>query len=116
MTPEQTSRLRALINKRLTTLQGAEASKREYAKPVELDQTRVGRLSRQDALQSQALSTAALERNRSEVTRLKAALARIEQDEYGWCEDCGEEVAVARLEIDPAANFCVQCAKRREDR
>ena len=114
MTPEQTSRLDALIRERLAALRGAEASKREYAQPVELDQTRVGRLSRQDALQSQALSAAALERNRREIRRLQAALARIEDDEYGWCEDCGEAIPVPRLEIDPAADRCVDCASRHE--
>lgn len=114
MTPDQISKLGTLIQERLAVLQGVEESKREYARPVELDQTRVGRLSRQDALQAQALSAAALERNRSEIRRLKAALTRIEEGEYGWCEDCGQDIPVARLEIDPAADHCVDCAKHRE--
>jgi DnaK suppressor protein len=81
---------------------------------VELDQTRVGRLSRQDALQSQALSVAALERHRAEIARLRAALARIDEGEYGWCGECGCAIPQGRLEIDPAADYCVDCAARRE--
>lgn len=100
----------------MSSLTDVEASKRESARPVELDQTRVGRLSRQDALQSQALSKAALERNRIEIQRLRRALAKIEEDEYGWCIECGELIPVARLEIDPAADYCVRCAAGLESR
>ena len=37
-------------------------------------------------------------------------LARIE-GEYGYCEDCGEDIAFGRLELDPAAALRVQCAR-----
>lgn len=116
MNPERVARFRELILERLTMLTGAEADKRDHARPVELDQTRVGRLSRQDALQSQALSVASLARSRVEIGRLQAALARIEEGEYGWCEACGEAIPEARLEIDPAADYCVTCAEKREQR
>jgi len=116
MDSEQISRLGDIIRERLSGLTDAEAGKRENAQPVELDQTRVGRLSRQDALQSQALSVASLERNRVEIERLRQALARIEAEDYGHCEECGEPIPVARLEIDPAADYCVRCAERLEDR
>ncbi|MBS1270628.1 MAG: RNA polymerase-binding transcription factor DksA [Gammaproteobacteria bacterium] len=114
MTSEQISRFRALIGERLAELTAAEASKRDEAQPVELDQTRVGRLSRQDALQSQALSIASLERNRAEIIRLRSALARIDEGDYGRCEECDKGIPVARLEIDPAADYCVDCAQRLE--
>jgi RNA polymerase-binding transcription factor len=42
--------------------------------------------------------------------RLNAALARIDQGEYGYCEDCGEDIAPKRLELDPAASKCISCA------
>lgn len=114
MTPEQTERFRALIEERLARLTADDSSKRDEARPVELDQTRVGRLSRQDALQSQALSVAALERSRAQIGRLRAALMRMDDGDYGWCEECGEAIPEARLEIDPAADYCVACAQRLE--
>jgi DnaK suppressor protein len=116
MSPEQISRFRSLIRGRLAALTGAEADKRDSARPVELDQTRVGRLSRQDALQSQALSVASLERNRREIGRLREALTRIDEGDYGWCEECGEVIPEARLEVDPAAVYCVPCAHKLEQR
>lgn len=116
MNPDQISRFRGLIRDRLARLTDADAAKRDNARPVELDQSRVGRLSRQDALQSQALSAASLERGRTEISRLREALAKIEEGGYGWCEECGQEIPQARLEIDPAADCCVRCAQRLENR
>lgn len=79
-------------------------------KPVELDQTRVGRLSRMDALQGQAMAQETARRRDNEVARIDAALKRVEQDEYGYCLSCGEKIAVKRLALDPMAALCVTCA------
>ena len=78
---------------------------------VALDQQMVGRLSRMDALQMQAMAKAQAARRQLETRRLKAALARIaDADEYGFCEDCGEDIALKRLQLDPAALKCISCA------
>jgi RNA polymerase-binding transcription factor len=78
--------------------------------PVELDQTRVGRLSRMDALQSQAMAQDAERRRKIELQKIDAALKRIESDDYGYCIKCGEEIAKARLDFDPAVAICIDCA------
>jgi len=79
-------------------------------KPVELDQTRVGRLSRMDALQGQAMAQETARRRDNEVARINAALKRVDDDEYGYCLACGEKIAVKRLALDPMAAVCVTCA------
>jgi len=79
--------------------------------PVELDQQSVGRLSRMDAIQVQAMAEAQAARREAERRRIRAALARFDEDEFGCCQECGEEIGRARLEIDPAAPFCVDCAR-----
>ncbi len=79
--------------------------------PVELDQTSVGRLSRMDALQSQAMALETERRRETEIQRIDAALKRIEDDDYGYCLTCGEEIAVKRLDFDPATPVCIDCAK-----
>ena len=79
-------------------------------KPVELDQQSVGRLSRQDSLQVQAMAKAAEARRAQEIRRIDAALQRVEDDEYGWCVECGEAIEDKRLELDPAAPRCAACA------
>jgi DnaK suppressor protein len=80
--------------------------------PVALDQQSVGRLSRIDALQQQAMAQAAERARGRELQRIDAALRRIEEGEYGWCAECGEAIAERRLEIDPCATLCVKCAGR----
>ena len=79
---------------------------------VELDQTRQGRLSRMDAMQQQAMAAETKRRREQELRRIHTALARIDADDYGLCSDCGEDIAPARLEIDPAATRCIRCAEK----
>ncbi|MGI9407307.1 MAG: TraR/DksA family transcriptional regulator [Hyphomicrobiaceae bacterium] len=77
---------------------------------VALDQQSVGRLSRMDAMQQQAMAEATERQRAGELLRIEAALARLEDGEYGYCERCGEEIPDKRLEIDPSVATCVDCA------
>lgn len=80
-------------------------------KPVTLDQSMVGRLSRMDALQNQAMALEAERRRGVEIQRIDAALQRIDDDEFGYCAVCGEDVEPKRLEHDPTAPSCIACAR-----
>ena len=59
----------------------------------------------------QAMAKAGHTRRQIERTRLLAALARMDEGEFGYCEDCGEDIAQGRLQLDPAATRCIQCAR-----
>ncbi len=91
-------------------IRAADAETSEERAPVELDQQAVGRLSRMDALQVQAMALETSRRRGVELRRIAAALARIDEGEYGYCLECGEEIAVRRLELAPAAPLCIGCA------
>lgn len=91
-------------------LQADEAAKTDRA-PVELDQSSVGRLSRMDAMQMQAMAVAAQQRRRIERDMIDAALQRIETGDYGFCTKCGEPIAPERLAHVPAVPTCLECAK-----
>ena len=78
---------------------------------MELDQQSVGRLSRMDAMQQQEMARAEARRRLVDLTRIGQALVRLEEDEYGWCTECGDPIAVKRLKIDPMATRCIGCAK-----
>lgn len=84
------------------------------AKTVELDQNRVGRLSRMDAMQGQALAQAGRSRRTELASDLRAALQRLETGRYGFCDECGEDIAYGRLKADPTAKYCIACAQSRE--
>ena len=78
---------------------------------VELDQTRVGRLSRMDALQVQAMSVETDRRRKVELQQIEAALGRIEDGDYGYCLGCGEAIALKRLALNPTTPVCIDCAQ-----
>lgn len=79
--------------------------------PVELDQSTVGRLTRMDALQAQAMALEIGRRREVELGRIDAALQRIEKGEFGYCVNCGEVIAAKRLKLDPTVPICIDCAE-----
>ena len=95
----------------LDALCGEEAATRDDRRPVALDQQSVGRLSRMDALQSQAMAQSQSRRREARERLIRAALARIEEGEYGHCTECGEPIALRRLALDPAVPTCISCAR-----
>ena len=104
-------RLRATLDALRDTLAiGAETGAADRA-PVELDQTSVGRLSRIDAMQMQAMALATEQRRQAELARVLAALARLGTEEFRYCEICGEAIAPARLGHNPAVTTCIGCAR-----
>ena len=113
-TKTQLAELELLLNKRREELESIADSTAQAAKPVELDQTRVGRLSRMDALQGQAMALESERRRQLELQRVATALTRMKTDDYGYCLSCGELIAMARLTVDPCATHCVACASARE--
>lgn len=78
---------------------------------VKLDQRSVGRLSRMDALQGQAMALETERRRVQEIRRIEAALKRIDEGEYGFCAVSGEPIPRARLDLDPAAATTVGHAR-----
>ncbi|MCK4586155.1 MAG: TraR/DksA C4-type zinc finger protein [Gammaproteobacteria bacterium] len=100
-----------LLLKRQSELKALAETGAEAAQTVELDQARVGRLSRMDALQGQAMSQEAGRRREQELMRISKALKRLELGEFGECLSCDEEIAIGRLKVDPAATLCIRCAE-----
>ena len=88
----------------------------ESAAVVELDQSKVGRLSRMDAMQAQAMAQASAQRREVMLRKITAALARIDKDEYGDCVLCDVAINEKRLDFDPTATLCIDCANRSEQR
>jgi DnaK suppressor protein len=109
-----TEHFRRLLLSLRNELVAAEETGGEAEGVVELDQARTGRLTRMDALQAQAMSKATGQLRRQKLLQIAAALERIENDEFGWCGECGEAIAKARLEFDPTVLFCIDCAAQRE--
>jgi DnaK suppressor protein len=105
---------RARLEAELHGLREAIDAGGESAATVELDQTRVGRLSRMDAMQQQAMAQGTRWRLDIRRRKVEAALARITAGTYGLCCECGLRLSDERLSADPAAVFCADCAAERE--
>jgi len=103
---------RRLLLQKQQDLKNTDQLALDSTKAVNLDQSSVGRLSRMDAMQSQAMALETKRRREIELTRIDAALERIDEEEYGYCAACEEEINRRRLEIDPANPFCVNCASK----
>jgi DnaK suppressor protein len=94
----------------LDGLRAASDTTSQDRKPIELDQQSVGRLSRMDAMQQQAMAAAQDVRRHGRIRALEAAIRRLHNGEFGWCEDCGEFIGERRLDLDPTLVRCRDCA------
>jgi len=69
-----------------------------------------------DALQAQAMAKASSNRRKAMLVKITAALQRIDDDDYGRCRECEVAINPKRLEFDPTATYCIECASKRESR
>jgi len=111
MTPDELEKFRNLLLKWREDLLSTSDVRDQSSGTVHLDQQSVGRLSRMDAMQSQELAKAGKVRAERQLKMITAALARIDNDEYGECRECGEPINPKRLEIDPTSLHCIGCAR-----
>lgn len=102
--------VRAGLLARLAEIDDLSAESKATRRPVELDQASVGRLSRMDAIQGQAMAMEAERRREVQRQRIEQALRRIESGDYGYCVSCGEPIAEKRLALDLTIPNCIRCA------
>ena len=111
MGPAKVEEYRKLILRRLDELAQEDETAKGNRNTVTLDQQSVGRLSRMDALQQQAMANATHQRRTKERMALNSALERIEDGSYGECQDCGDDIDERRLSLSPAIMLCISCAR-----
>ena len=109
MNEAEIEQLRQDLLRLRSELQELEEATRDADEPVELDQARVGRLSRMDAMQAQQMALEAARRRQQQRLKIEGALRRIESGEYGYCFVCGEAIDVRRLSFDPTNTRCMEC-------
>lgn len=102
---------RALVAKR-TDLLAASAGGAAARQVVTLDQQSVGRVSRVDAMQQQAMAQAQERQRANALVRIEGAMERIEAGDFGYCTECGGDIAPKRLQVDPSVMTCISCARQ----
>ncbi|THB72979.1 MAG: TraR/DksA family transcriptional regulator [Gammaproteobacteria bacterium] len=103
-------KFKRLLLKRQDEIKNSLLQLNQAGQTVELDQAMMGRLSRMDAMQGQEMAKASKQRAELELKKIDAALTRIDNNEYGYCVKCDEQISEKRLEFDPTALFCIDCA------
>ncbi len=102
-----------LIAEQLHLRQQLDSQETE-TQPVTLDQQAVGRVSRIDAIQQQQMAMANQQHNKQHLSAVNQALARMADDDYGFCQECDQLITFARLKIKPEALYCISCQGNHE--
>jgi DnaK suppressor protein len=108
--PEQRETLREELLRTLTRLERSMKASNGAARPRDLEQDTVGRLSRIEALQSQGLTHTLAEREKAQLAHIAAALRRLDEGTYGACNGCGGSIPYERLLVYPETLACAACA------
>lgn len=88
--------------------------RKEGTATVELDQQSVGRLSRMDEMQRQAMAKSGRQSLEQRQQQVRAAVLALERGVYGTCRECEEPIGYARLKARPETPFCLECQGARE--
>ena len=109
LAPEQREEIRDELLRSLGKLERSLKATAAAARPRDLEQDTVGRLSRIDALQNQGLSQNLAAREKAQLKAIMDALQRLEDGSYGSCTGCGGGIPYERLLIYPEALACQAC-------
>ena len=117
LTPQQLEELRVCIGSMLEKYR-SHVDNEQMSKVVELDQSRLGRLARIDAIQSQQAAKKQVNRIKREIKLLENAQARLRgaPHDFGYCTDCDELIPFPRLMMRPFERRCVPCIEESESR
>lgn len=116
LTEEQRKALEQSLRDLLHELPDAIARTAGGTATVELDQQSVGRLSRMDELQRQAMAKSGRRALELRLQQVRAALEAAERGDYGVCRACEEPIGFDRLVARPETPFCLECQQSRETR
>jgi DnaK suppressor protein len=114
LTSRQINKLTKHLKLKQAELELQLEGSRQSTEPVTLDQQAVGRVSRMDAIQQQQMAVANREQSTLLLKLVSAALLRANSGEYGYCQQCGEPIAYARLDAQPYTPNCIDCQSTME--
>ncbi len=82
---------------------------KEATKPVKPDVS-LGRLTRMDVIAQKSMNEESLRAAEMRLKKIKRAIKALEDEEYGFCLNCEEEISTARLKAIPYATICINCS------
>ena len=82
---------------------------KEVTKPVVFED--MDDITRMDSIVNKSVNDAALSAAKSRLAGLEYALKRLDDPEFGYCADCGDNIPIPRLLSMPESTLCVNCAE-----
>ena len=101
--------MKSLMLSRQKELLGEIEVLKELTKPI-APENAIGRISRMDAINNKSINEAALVQSNKKLRKLEAALNKVEEEYFGLCGRCGNEIPLGRLMLMPESPFCVNCS------
>ena len=83
---------------------------KDLVKPIAPD-VAIGRISRMDAINNKSVNEAALRSAEEKYKALQFVLTKIDDENFGDCAKCGEQIPIKRILLRPQSVFCVRCAR-----
>ncbi|MFT4579919.1 MAG: DnaK suppressor protein [Nitrospinales bacterium] len=111
MNEEERAELKQKIIEEILTQKHLIESFTETSKPVAPDNA-IGRLTRMEAISSQAISESSLNSSKAKLEQLKKALEKIDLPEFGICIRCANAIPQGRIMLMPESAVCVTCAEK----
>ncbi|MEP3388061.1 MAG: TraR/DksA C4-type zinc finger protein, partial [Reichenbachiella sp.] len=82
---------------------------KDLTKPIAPENS-IGRVSRMDAINNKSINEASLRKAEEKLDKLKVALSKIDDNDFGICVRCKRPIPVGRIMLVPQSNKCVNCA------
>lgn len=111
MTEQERKELKKRIEQSISDTERDISELKELTKPISPENA-IGRISRMDAINNKSINDAALREAVSKLEKLKFAQEKCDEEEFGSCRRCKQNIPMGRLLLMPQSQFCVQCASR----
>jgi len=112
MNKTETEQFRVLLRKRLEEL--LNQAKSVVSELVSQNGQEIEYLDRASEYTNQAMKLRIRTRESRLIKKIMGALERIDNDAYGICDTCGEDISIKRLEARPVTTKCIHCKELEE--
>jgi DnaK suppressor protein len=111
MTTQQRNKIQTAIEEALLETRTDIKTLKDLTKPISPENA-IGRVSRMDAINNKSVNEAALRSSINKLALLQSAIVRVQEENFGICIRCGQEIPFKRILLIPQSNQCVHCAGR----
>lgn len=112
MDKKQIEFFESLLNKRLEDL--LNQAEQTMSELVSQSDQEIEEIDRASAYADQTMKLKIKTRESRLIKKVKQALERIEEGTYGFCDECGQEISIKRLEARPVTTKCIECKENQE--